>query len=130
MKERMEKQLLQTITLPNSEIQWVKKGKEIRVQGKMFDIKSIEYKKGATIFHGLYDEEETLLNKHFNEGWKKNMAQQNQLLVQFFQCLQTFYHQTSTVFFSNTENPNYLLSFSSPALPSQFKLILTPPPQI
>lgn len=130
MKERMEKQLLQTITLINSEIQWVKKGKEIRVQGKMFDIKSIEYKNGITIFHGLYDEEETLLNKHFNEGWKKNMAQQNQLLMQFFQSLQVFYYPASTAIFSTTENPNHLVSYSFPALPSQFKLILTPPPQI
>ena len=129
MKERMEKQLLHTITLANTEIQWVKQGKEIWVHGKMFDIKSIEYKNGMTTFHGLYDDDETLLNKNFNEGWKKNMAQQNQLLVQFFQCLQSYYHHPATDFALIPGNQHHLVLLSFPALLSQFKTIPTPPPK-
>ena len=129
MKERMEVQALHNITLADNEIHWAKEGKEIWVNGKMFDIKTTDHKNGHTTFYGLYDDEETLLKTVFNNGWKKKMSENNQLLSQLFQCLQGIY------FTQLTDSPvlpgkqYHVISLHSPKLQSQFKIILTPPPQ-
>lgn len=130
MKERMEEQMLHTITINNTDIRWEKEGKEIWVQGKMFDIKSIEYKDETTIFHGLFDDEETVLKKAFNDGWKKNSSAQNQLLVQLFQSLRGICLNPDTDFVLFPEGLQHLGSTSACKLPSYFQIILTPPPQI
>lgn len=125
----MEDRLLQTITLADGEINWMKKGKEISIQGKMFDIKSMVHKNGITTFHGLFDDEETLLNKNLFSGWEKHQSAQNQLLALLINSLQNIYFNSLS---SNTllpEKQNHSLSFTAPALPKQFRNILTPPPQ-
>ncbi len=129
MKHRMEEQLLQSIILADNEIHWVKEGKEIWVQGKMFDIKSTEHKKGMTIFHGLYDDDETALKKNFNESWKKNMTKQNQLLAQLFQSLKGIYFQPATDIFLTPTKQHRWVALSPPSILSQFQAIPTPPPQ-
>ncbi len=130
MKERMEKQSLHSITLNDNEIHWAKAGKEIWAHGKMFDIKSTEYKNGLTTFYGLYDEEETLLKTIFSNGWKKEMSEQNQLLSQLFQCLQGIYFMPVTDDTVLSCKQYHEASLNSPKLQSQFKTIPTPPPQI
>lgn len=129
MKEKMEKQLLHSITLADNEIHWVKAGKEIWVHGKMFDIKATDHKNGLTTFYGLYDEEETLLKSVFNTGWKKKMSEQNQLLSQIFQCLQGIYIIPVTNSPIIPCKQNHVTSPHSSKLQTQFKNILTPPPQ-
>ncbi len=62
MKEKLEESITQTITLSKEKLIWVKKGKEIKINGKMFDIKSIETNKnGDYVVSGLYDEQEDKL---------------------------------------------------------------------
>ena len=130
MKERMENQSLHSITLANNEIHWAKKGKEILVNGKMFDVKSITCKNGLTTFYGLYDEEETLLKTVFEKGCKKKMADENMLLGHLFQCLQGFYFipAATSPFLSGKQL--HEVSLNSPKIQSRFKTILTPPPQV
>lgn len=54
-EERLEKEKLQTITLSSEAVIWVKAGKEILYNGRLFDVKSYE-KKGADIrFTGFFD---------------------------------------------------------------------------
>ena len=130
MRERMEDQILHTITLADNQIHWSKAEKEIWVDGKMFDIKSTEHKNGMTTFHGLFDEEETLLKKNFANGWKKNLSQQNQLLAQIFQCLNSIYFNPPADISVLSESQNNLSFFSSPKLLTQCRMILTPPPQV
>jgi hypothetical protein len=130
MKQRMEKQSLHSITLADNEIHWVKAGKEIWVHGKMFDIKATVHKNGLTTFYGLYDEEETLLKSVFNNGWKKELSQQNKLLSQLFQSFQGIYFIPVTNSPTISCKQNSLASSHSSKLQSQFKTILTPPPQV
>ena len=130
MKERMENQILHSITLADNQIHWSKAGKEIWVDGKMFDIKSTEHKNGKTTFHGLFDEEETLLKKNFANGWKKNLSEQNQLLAQIFQCLNSIYFNPPADISVLSESQNNLSFFPSPKLLTQCRMILTPPPQV
>ncbi|MEI2738904.1 MAG: hypothetical protein V9F01_08970 [Chitinophagaceae bacterium] len=129
MKEKMEVSLLHTISVADNEIHWVKEGKEIWIHGKMFDIKSAEHRDGITIFHGLYDDDETVLKKNFDEGRKKNMSEQNQLLARLFQSLQGVYFTQSDEIWLLSKNQHYLFFSLIPGLLSQSEDIPTPPPQ-
>ena len=130
MKEKMENQSLQSITLADNAIHWAKPGKEIWVKGKMFDIKSIAHKNGLTTFYGLYDDDETLLKKVFEKRCKKKMTEENMLLGQLFYCLQGVYFipSVNSPFLSVKQLHEY--SLNSPKIQSRFKTILTPPPQV
>lgn len=130
MKERMEEQMLHIVTLDNNDIHWAKKGKEIWVNGKLFDIKSFEQINGKTIFCGLYDEEETSLNKTFSENWKKDLSGQTSLLSQLFQCFQNLFFKQVAEISTLTDKKSCLFPISTVRLVTQFKTILTPPPQL
>lgn len=130
MEERMKEQSLYTISLADNEIYWVKGKTEIWVDGRLFDIKSAEHRDGITTFHGLYDEEETTLYYTFNKTWEKNCSDQNQLLSQLFECLQDIYFTPSSVSLVLSYKQHHIAALSSPKLLSQFKTILTPPPQV
>jgi hypothetical protein len=64
-KEQMEKKLLQVqsveIVVPATSVEWEFWGKEIRINGKLFDLLSIEFKNGQAICKGIFDEEEEIL---------------------------------------------------------------------
>lgn len=130
MKERMENQSLHGITLADNEIHWLKEEKEILVNGKLFDIKSISQNNGLTTFYGLYDEEETLLKTVFETNCKKKMTAENMLLGQLFQCLHGIYFipVATSPFLSGKQL--HEVSLNSPKILSRFKTILTPPPQV
>lgn len=66
-QERLEAEQLQTITVAAENIQWVKKGKEILVDGKLFDIKHFEKKNGKLILTGFFDKEEDDLYDQLNK---------------------------------------------------------------
>jgi hypothetical protein len=91
MKEKMEKQLLHTVTIKNEDIVWVKSGKEIMAAGKMFDVKSYKSANGITVFTGLYDDEETRLNTVVNNEMGKRSERKNLFLTQVLQLLQTLF---------------------------------------
>ena len=98
MKERLEEGLpLHTITLADPMIHWVKKNREILVNGKMFDIKSYTQANGFTTFTGLYDEQETQLKKLAEEGWKKHRSQDNQFLIQLISAFQHLYYNRDEI---------------------------------
>lgn len=85
--ERLESEVLVTLTLPVSKVQWMEEGREIMVAGKMFDIKTYSEKDGIFTLTGVFDERETavmeLLN-HFNDKQQNNFIIQLLLLVQSF----------------------------------------------
>ena len=72
MKERLEKASLQTVILPLSKIKWVKKNKEISIDGKLFDVKSLIISGNNAIIKGLYDVDENKLHQIL-----KNLVQHN-----------------------------------------------------
>jgi hypothetical protein len=58
MEEKLEIASLETITVSVSDFVWLKKGKEILVNGKMFDVKSHQVNGTKITFTGLYDDKE------------------------------------------------------------------------
>ena len=63
MEEKLEKEHIQIVHIPVSEIQWHKKDKEIIINGKLFDVKSVILVNGVAECKGLFDEQETSIKK-------------------------------------------------------------------
>jgi len=129
MKEKLEQRMLHTIIVPEAEVQWVKYKKEIRYGEKMFDIKSFTIKNGQYSFTGLYDEEETALNNHFEKNTEQKNEREQEVLSTLFQLLQSVYPADpgETFVFENISRAYRPLILQH--IPSPFINILTPPPQ-
>lgn len=129
MKEEMEEQRLTDILLPSPGPRWIKPGKEILVNGKMFDVHSF-VKEGNTIrFRGLFDEEETRLNLLFRQSMHKNNQDQQQWLAQLFQVLSGIDPGPAPERFNPGSHPQYRITVASSPLHKMYFRVPTPPPQ-
>ncbi len=131
MKQRLESKMLHTITLAENNVQWIKEGKEILVNGRMFDIKGSENSgNDKIIFTGLYDDDETLLVNQVKKNQQNDNNTGSRLLAQFFQLLQVTFDNTSIENFTLTLSRNNYFPGNENHPTSQFIAILTPPPQV
>ncbi|HMK24898.1 MAG TPA: hypothetical protein VK483_02635 [Chitinophagaceae bacterium] len=128
MKEKLETQLLHSITIAKKDVHWIKDRKEIWVNGRMFDIKSSHLQNGVYVFSGLYDEEETALLEQIQKD-QQNNSSNNKQLVQLFQLLQSFYNNPQEEIVSPGNIPGGKFIPEASPLASQFISIFTPPPQ-
>ena len=130
MKEELECKMLHNIILNSDEIQWTRKGKEIVIDGKLFDVKSFaQTVNGTTVVRGLFDVEETALVQQLEKNQKENNSQGAKQLAQLFQLMLVMpeYPQENnslSILLSSTRFP---VIESAPV--AAFKTILTPPPQ-
>lgn len=62
METLLEKQHLQTITVPLHQLQWVEKGKEVKIAGELFDVKEYTIQNNICVLTGLFDKEEKKLH--------------------------------------------------------------------
>jgi hypothetical protein len=72
MKEKLEAQYLQIITLSKTEVHWVKKNKEIKIGDHLFDVKEWRTEGNYIVLKGLYDKEEDALHAKLNSLQKNN----------------------------------------------------------
>jgi len=67
VREKLEKDLLQTIAVSSDELIWNNK-KEVSINGRLFDVQFCKAQNGKYILTGLFDDKETeiknLLGKH------------------------------------------------------------------
>jgi len=131
IKQRMEKALqeenLQTITLPVSEVHWYEKGREILVEGKMFDIESYSIEGEIFTATGVFDEHETRVVEmlgHFGDDEQNNFIIKLLLLTQSFIAFTIFSFFISFWKHLSVINILFSPSYSSPFLMKQF-----PPPK-
>ena len=130
MKEELEEKVLHSITLKSSQIHWIREGKEIAVGNKLFDVKSITYKKdGTAVIRGRFDEDETALVQQLQKNQKENNSQGAKQLAQLFQLMLVMpesppENNSLSFLLSSTRFPEI-----EPAPVAAFKTILTPPPQ-
>lgn len=61
--ERLEQESMHSITLSSTDVHWVIPGKEIRIEGRLFDVKNIKEKENAITVTGIFDEEEEELER-------------------------------------------------------------------
>jgi hypothetical protein len=132
IKQRMEASLkgdaLQIIRLPATEVKWYEEGREILVEGKMFDIKTYSITNGVFIAQGVFDEKETEVVKLLNGHWSDQ--DQTQVVIQLLllsHCIiaLTFYCCSFLLPIVRTKPLSYyLISFLKPCL-----TIISPPPK-
>lgn len=87
MKQQLKTALLQTIMVPARDVKWIKKDKEILVNGQMFDVKTSVKSGKNIVFTGLYDKDEQKLHenlKGFMHSKNKQSAPLTELLAKFF----------------------------------------------
>jgi len=131
MKQQLETKMLQVVVVAENNIQWIKKGKEILINGRMFDIKYI-YKgsHGLIVFSGLYDDDETMLVNEVQKKQQREKKTGNKLLSYLFQLLQVIPGNPTEEFSKLSIPSNNNFPEFEQRLSTQSIAILTPPPQI
>ncbi len=131
MKEKLEKQKLQTVVIKKSDVIWVKKNSEIVLNGRLFDIKSISEEKEKLVLHGLYDDEETAIENFLYQNTQKGDTKQHQSLTGFFQLLLGVYKTDSAInqFRFFIKNKTFLIE-NNLAILQPFIKVTVPPPKV
>jgi len=129
MKRQLEINMLHTITLAKKDVHWLKDGKEILINGRMFDVKSfLPAGDGKIIFSGLFDDDETELVNKVKENQQNDNNAGGKLLAQLFQILQsTCNHSPEEIFIPSLQYDPF--PGIEQRLASQYITLLSPPPQ-
>jgi hypothetical protein len=129
MKEKMEREMLHTVIIPENELVWVKYKKEVRINDKMFDVETYRIDNGQYYLTGLFDEEETALNNYFEKSTDQKNEKGSQMLSALLQFLQSMYpgDPDEPLDFKNISKAYRPLILQHISFP--FKNVLTPPPQ-
>jgi len=86
-KERFKTELIQTISITKENLHWVKKEKEVIIEGKYFDVKSYTINGNNVLLTGFYDHHEDKLAGHLKELMHQKKGAEspmNQLAVKYF----------------------------------------------
>lgn len=70
-EKKFEKETLQTVVVSAADIYWVKPGKEILLDGKLFDVKSYTTKSNKIFLLGFFDDKEDKLVQQIVEREKQ-----------------------------------------------------------
>ena len=65
MFEKIEQGYVSTYSFSTGDLQWIKKGKELLIKGKLFDVKTYTITADSITVNGLFDEEEELLKTNY-----------------------------------------------------------------
>ncbi|MEO7766905.1 MAG: hypothetical protein ABIS01_05740 [Ferruginibacter sp.] len=130
MEERLEQSSLETILIDSDELFWIKKGKEVLVKGKLFDVKSISFSKDKIQLWGLFDTTEDEISKKILE-LENDMADPFSPMFSILAKLlspailnQTYLSSSVAILSSNKEFPAMLCGKQLKPLMAVF----TPPP--
>ena len=129
MMEKLESASLHTITLDLAEVNWIKANKEVMIEGKLFDIKNSEIIDNKIKLTGLFDYEETKLEKDFTDTFHTNQNQSspfNPLKLKFIFNLY-FKEALSSISLSIFQNKERYPLFNEVAV-TQIASITSPPP--
>ncbi len=130
MQGQLEKKNLITITLQDNKIKWIKKGKEVWINNKMFDIKSLHHENGVYTLTGLYDNDETLLVTQLHKNQQDENTSGNKILFQLFRLLHTPFIQQPAAYFPGQPSALQYRPDKNISLPTQYIPLSTPPPQV
>ena len=128
LEERLEREAQVQLALPAGELVWVEKGREILVDGKMFDITNIRYEGDTALVTGIFDDQESDIMHLLQQ--RAATSQDAAGLAHLFVWLQQFVANGTpiTYFFwckmATTFAPFTLAHYTAPLLLPQ-----APPPQ-
>jgi hypothetical protein len=128
MKEKLEKEQLQTIRVKRSEVRWTFLRRECRIDGKMFDVKQIIEEGEFLRLTGLYDEKETEIENNISRNSSDENKKAVTIMAAFAQAVTD--HSCEPFVTAHLASPINHWQLSKPsALPTSIKTILTPPPE-
>jgi len=130
MKERMNEQVLQTISVQEEDVHWIIPGKETWLNGRLFDIRTYTSGNGLYTFTGSYDDEETALVMLLQKNQQKNDTADDEVLARLFELLQDIYKSNADDLLSVLIGSQQIFSTGSSSLSTVVISILTPPPQV
>ena len=128
MESSLENEPLTTISLPATSVVWYEEGREIRVEGRMFDIKTFTIKDGLFTAQGVYDDDETevvnLMNGHWSEQDRQHLIVQLLVLSHCILAIQLFRFLFKAFSIRSVLAAAFLALYPAPVLP-----ISVPPPR-
>jgi hypothetical protein len=123
--KRFEDKKVHTIELNKDEIVWESKNREIIINNRLFDVKSITYQNNKAIITGWYDNEEENINIAINKEHQKSKRENN--TVPFFSyifCEQIIYFKIEK--WNNIDGKKYFTTNDS-AYDIALQIFLPPP---
>ena len=129
MREALEEGHLQTVIIQAGAGHWIKGGKEILVNGRLFDVEEKRCEEDRLVLRGMYDEAETALVKKLNEACQKKNKDDVFAFARILQLLSNVFVQT---YEETSVPPNKSISLFTPpsaALPDGYRQVLFAPPQ-
>ncbi len=132
MQEKLETASLQTITLPAANTSWVTPGKEIAIDGKLFDVKAFEYCGNNIRLTGCFDIKEDQLGEYFQKlqpGKDNHSSTQAQLALKYFFFPLFSEKQIATCHREWLDYNNCYHSFIE-KISDRASLLVTPPPRL
>jgi hypothetical protein len=87
MLRNLDEEHITTIHIPEKDFKWFEENREILVDGRMFDVKSIQLNDGMYEVTGLYDEMETELNAMLEDIHKDAKNNKDKTVNIFQVCL-------------------------------------------
>ena len=132
IKQRMEASLeqdaLTTISLPANQVVWYEEGREIMVDGRMFDIKTFHIQNGIFAATGVYDDDETevvnLMKGHWSEQDQQHLIVQLLVLSHCVLAIHLFRFAFKSFEPKSVLATPFLTLYPAPVLP-----ISVPPPR-
>ena len=131
MAEALEQNALHTITTTTGKVRWVNFGKEILIDGHLFDVESYKLTGNNLELTGLYDTEEDHLNDQLNKIEQQKSGRNSRDYTLFISLLfQPFFTEKNSSlhhhFYYTTINQHEFL-FSENLYSTSLSVIIPPP---
>lgn len=131
VEEKMEKAALISVSIPVTELVWVKRGKEVLLNGRLFDIKSFNIENNQITLTGCFDDKETELVEQHKNTTEKNSGSNtlSQLALKFLlsPVSDAYAEMTFAAYWQSVSNHYYSFTSMLPETPGR---ALIQPPQL
>ncbi len=131
-EERFDTELLETVVVSPGEFYWVKKGKEVIIGDKLFDVKSYKTEGNKILLTGFFDVKESSLVQHIKELAEQDDKSSNPFNLQVIKLLLSCAHTnepevTYKGYWEFISKQYYLFDEKIPVSSLQ---LISPPPRI
>jgi len=131
IEARFKTEIIQTITIVKSKINWTKKDKEVLIDGKYFDVKSFIIEEDKIVLTGFYDHREDILAKHIRKLVQSNSETESPVSQQFLKyfLFPAFINQPNAYFLHRFEVISVRHNLYSEDISEIFLSNISPPPK-
>ena len=130
-EEKLESGVLQSVNVSNAELSWIKEGKEVLIEGKLFDVKSFSTANGMVSLVGFFDMEETELEEQFKNTVQNKDSDSpfSQLVIKFL-ISPTYISQTEIKYEASWSSVSKEYYSFDEMIPASLSYSLAQPPRV